>query len=167
MKVKNLRHKKTCPRCGIKVDESIEECPDCGLIFSRLDIATNKDAKNKIKRHDRQFIIYTSNLPSDVNYIKLLLLVIFTGGVGGHCFYTGRYLRGSVLLIDFLMIVLITIFNAQLIAFSETLVGCLCTILGFVMFLWFYDIVMVVCRKFKVPIAIDLQGENLSNKGEN
>ena len=65
------------------------------------------------------------------------------------------------------MIVLITIFNAQLIAFSETLVGCLCTILGFVMFLWFYDIVMVVCKKFKVPVAIDLQGENLSNKGEN
>mgnify|MGYP005768136323 FL=1 len=140
--------------------ESVEVCPDCGLVFSRLDIATNKDAKRKKKRGDRSFILKTTKIPSDVSYVKLLLLTIFTGLFGGHCFYVGRYLRGSVLLANFLVVLCVAIFNAQLIAYSEVLVSTVCTICGFVMLLWFWDIFMVALKKFKIPVAIDLQNDD-------
>lgn len=140
--------------------ESVEVCPDCGLVFSRLDIATNKDAKRKKKRGDRSFILKTTKIPSDVSYVKLLLLTIFTGLFGGHCFYVGRYLRGSVLLANFLVVLCVAIFNAQLIAYSEVLVSTICTICGFVMLLWFWDIFMVALKKFKIPVAIDLQNDD-------
>ena len=151
---------KLCPRCGLKVIESADECPDCHLNFARLALATNADAKRKIKRHDREFILHTHELPSDVSYVKLLLLTIFTGLFGGHCFYVGRYLRGSVLLANFLVVLCVAIFNAQLIAYSEVLVSTICTICGFVMLLWFWDIFMVALKKFKIPVAIDLQNDD-------
>lgn len=160
MRTRNFERKKTCPRCEIKLPESVEVCPDCGLVFARLDIATNKDAKRKKKRGDRSFILKTTKIPSDVSYVKLLLLTIFTGLFGGHCFYVGRYLRGSVLLANFLVVLCVAIFNAQLIAYSEVLVSTVCTICGFVMLLWFWDIFMVALKKFKIPVAIDLQNDD-------
>ena len=160
MRTRNFERKKTCPRCEIKLPESVEVCPDCGLVFSRLDIATNKDAKRKKKRGDRSFILKTTKIPSDVSYVKLLLLTIFTGLFGGHCFYVGRYLRGSVLLANFLVVLCVAIFNAQLIAYSEVLVSTVCTIFGFVMILLVWDIFMVALKKFKIPVAIDLQNDD-------
>lgn len=154
---KNFR---VCPRCGLKSIKLQDECPDCGLVFSRLELATNKEARRKILRRDTDFIIKTSTLPSDVSYIKLLLLTIFTGVFGGHCFRVGRYWRAGILLFNFVLIVMYTIFNAQLVAVDGGgLIASLMTISGLVMMIWAYDIIMVVTKKFKVPIAIDLDGE--------
>ena len=150
-----------CPRCGIKSLSVSESCPECGLVFSRLDIATNKDAKRKIKRRDKDFIIYTNKLPSDVSKIKLTLLTIFTGIFGGHCFYVGRYWRGSILLVNTLILIMYVIFNAQLAGIDGgRLIAALTTIGGLVMLLWPVDIVWVLTNKFKVPVAIDLESES-------
>ena len=81
---RNKQKTRVCPRCGIKVPEGIDTCPDCGLVFARLDVATNKEAKAKKKRGDREFIINSPKLPSDVSFVKLLLLCIFLGPVGAH-----------------------------------------------------------------------------------
>ena len=118
------------------------------------------------KRGEKDFIVYTSKLPSDVSYVKLLCLTIFTGLFGGHCFYVGRYLRASILLLNFLLDVFLVVFNSQIIAFSQTLVGALSTLSGFIMFAWFWDIFMVAFKKFKVPVAIDLQNEEFIIKDE-
>ena len=166
MRNRSFEKKKVCPRCGIKLPESCEVCSDCGLVFSRLNIATNKEAKNLQKRGEKDFIVYTSKLPSDVSYVKLLCLTIFTGLFGGHCFYVGRYLRASILLLNFLLDVFLVVFNSQIIAFSQTLVGALSTLSGFIMFAWFWDIFMVAFKKFKVPVAIDLQNEDFIIKDE-
>lgn len=151
---------RTCPRCGLKSLKLYDTCPDCGLVFARLEVATNKDARKKILRRDTDFIIKTSTLPKDVSYIKLLLLTIFTGIFGGHCFRVGRYWRGGILLVNFLLLVMYVIFNSQLIAVDGGgLIASLTTIGGLVMMLWVYDIIMVFTKKFKVPVAIDLEGE--------
>lgn len=150
-----------CPRCGMKTLNGVEACPDCGLVFSRLKIATNKDAKKKILRGDKEFIIRTSKLPSDVSFIKLLLLTIFIGLLGGHCFYVGRYWRGGILLLNTIALILYVIFNESLVAIDGgNLIAALSTIGGIIMMLWLYDIVMVAMKKFKVPIAIDLESES-------
>ena len=166
MKTRNFKRKKTCPRCDLKMPESTEECPDCGFIFSRLKLATNKDAKTKMRHGERDFIVKTNMLPSDIKYTKLLLLTIFIGIFGGHYFYVGRYFRGSILLVNFLMVVLVAIFNAELFALNENLVGALCTIAGFIMLLWLWDIFMVAFKKFKVPVAIDLKNEDFIKEEE-
>lgn len=156
---------KICPRCGLQYMEGLESCPDCGLIFSRLDIATNADAKKKIKRHDFDFIIKTNKLPSDVSFLKLLLYSICLGYLGGHCFYVGRYIRGSIILIDFLCIMCLTMFNNDIASVGNgALLGTLSTVCGLILLMWLWDIIMIATKRFKVPVAIDLVSENAFNK---
>lgn len=158
-KLSHIPKKVTCPRCGLKVYEDAPKCPDCGLIFSRLDIATNKDAKKLMKKGERDFILKSTRLPSDVSFIKLLLLSIFLGPLGAHCFYVGRYVRGSIILVDMIAIFLLVVFNTPLMAIDDgALLGTFSTICGIVMLMWPWDVVMIILKKFKVPIAIDITG---------
>ena len=157
MKIRNNNGTFTCPRCGIKCLTGMESCPDCGLIFSRLEIATNKDAKKKIRRHDKDFIIKTNSIPSDVSYIKLLLLTIFVGIFGGHCFYVGRYTRGIILLINAILLMSYVIFNKYLVDLDGgRLIAALSTIGGLFLLVWAYDLIAVIFKKFKIPVAIDV-----------
>lgn len=164
--------KVTCPRCGLKSLEGVDCCPDCGLVFSRLALATNKDAKNKIKRRDRDFIIKTSKLPSDVSFLKLLLLCIFLGPAGAHCYYVGRYWRGGLLSLTFACIVMFVVFNAPLVQINNgVLLGALSTICGIIELLWIWDLITIIFKKFKVPVAIDIdkgvsKGEKDSKRKE-
>lgn len=159
--------KVTCPRCGLKSYEGIDECPDCGLVFSRLELATNKEAKAKKLRGDRDFIVNTTKIPSDVSYIKLLLLCIFLGPFGAHNFYVGKYLRGSVLLTDFFVVLMLVIFNQSLMTIHDgKFIGALSIVCGFIMMIWFWDLLMIITKKFKVPVAIDIEGELLKQKNE-
>lgn len=161
MKIKQEYAKsKVCPRCGLRVMGEIDTCPDCGLVFSRLALATNKDAKRKKLRHDRDFIIMTNKLPQDVSFIKLLLMCIFLGVFGGHNFYVGRYLKGSILLGDFLVLTMFVIFNNSLVAIDGGgLLGFFSTVCGIVMLMWFWDLLMIITKRYKVPVAIDLEGK--------
>ncbi len=160
MKLSRKQDFQICPRCGLKSLVGVESCPECGLIFSRLDVATNKDAKRKILRHDRDFIIRTTKLPSDVSFVKLLVYSILLGPTGAHCFYVGRYLRGSILLTNFVFMLMLVIFNAEIAAVSEgALLGVLSTLCGFVLLMWPWDVFMIIFKKFKVPVAIDIDGD--------
>jgi len=155
---------RTCPRCGMKSLKLQDSCPDCGLVFARLELATNKDAKKLIRRRETDFIIKTSKLPKDVSYIKLMLWVIFAGVMGAHCFRVGRYWRGTLLLLNFIAIVMYVVFNAPLIALDGGgTIAALTTISGLILILWAYDLIMIILKKFKVPVAIDLQGDLTEN----
>ena len=156
---------KLCPRCGLKVIESADECPDCHLNFARLALATNADAKRKIKRHDREFILRTHDLPSDVSYKKLLLLTIFLGMFGAHCFYVGRYLRGGMFVLNMVFAAICVIFNQQILAVDEgRLIELFGIIIGAILLCWIYDFIMVAIKRFKVPIAIDLKDDGEKKK---
>lgn len=142
--------------------EGTPSCEDCGLVFERLEMATNKDAKRKIKRGDRDFIIKTTKLPKDVKWWKLLLMAIFTGLAGGHNYYVGRYLRGAIYSIIFGITVLCVVFNSYIMAYWEgymELIGGL--LIGPFGIAWLCDILFIIIRKFKVPIAIDLQAQDM------
>ena len=141
--------------------ESAPSCDDCGLRFDRLAIATNADAKRKKLRGDRSFIVNVKTLPSDVSYIKLLLMAVLLGVVGGHCYYVGRYLKGSMYSINFLALTLFVIFNDffrniwQGVFFDIVMPVC-----GLILLIWIFDIIAIATKKFKVPVAIDLEGGN-------
>ena len=90
---------KKCPRCGNRCLSAQDRCDECGLIFSRMKYASNKAAKEKIRHFDKDFVIYTNDLPSDVNWLKLLLLTFLTGLVGGHYYYVGKYVVEKVFIL--------------------------------------------------------------------
>ncbi len=158
MKFKREKSTFECPRCGLKCLKGIDSCPECKFVFSRLEIATNKDAKRKIMRHDKDFIVYTNKLPSDVSFIKLLLFTMFLGLFGGHCFYVGRYWRGGLLLLNSVVLVCCAVFNEFLFKIDDgRFIAMIATICGLIMLVWAYDLVTVAMKKFKVPVAIDLE----------
>ena len=152
---------KECPRCGMRNLISADECIECKLVFSRMQFATNRDAKRKLKRGDREFIIMSNDLPSDVSFLKLLLACIFGGLFGVHSFRVGRYVRGIFPLISTSALILFTIFNEPMIlAMGESGFGALSTCVGFFMMMWPIDIVLILMKKFKVPVAIDIDAKD-------
>ncbi len=155
---------KTCPRCGLKMVESMPVCDDCGLVFERLALASNKDAKRKIRRGDRDYIIRTTKLPSDVKYWKLLLIAIFGGLVGAHNYHVGRYLRGAIFSILFTLTMLCVVFNSYIMAYYSAWMELMGAILiGPYTMVWMFDIVFIAIKRFKVPVAIDLEAEDIDD----
>lgn len=157
MKIRKPKTHKICPRCGNKCLLKQERCEECGLLFSRLQYASNKAAKRRLAHFDSDFVIYTNQYPSDVSWLKLILLTFFTGLVGGHYYYTGKYLKGALMSLGFVYLVFCTIFNAQLVQYLESY-GAYFPI-GVYALAWVVSIVYVSTKKFKVPICVDLPQE--------
>ena len=150
---KNSGYKK-CPRCGNKCLQAQSECEECGLIFSRMEYASNKAAKRKLRHFDTDFVIYTNQYPKDVSYIKLLLLTTFLGITGAHYYYVGKYVKGGLMTACFVYLVFCTIFNAQMVEYLETYY--LYLPIGIAAFAWIASLIYVITKKFKVPVTIDM-----------
>lgn len=146
---------KRCPRCDNKCISSAEKCPDCGLIFSRLQYATNGAAKEKMRRGDREYILYVTELPKDLSYVKLLLFSLFLGLFGVHYYYTGKYVKGFLMSALFAYTIVLVMFNQYLVA-HEFLMEILAIPVAILVLAWIVSVVYVLSRKFKVPVAIEV-----------
>lgn len=154
MKFRKNNDYKKCPRCGNKCLKSQSQCEECGLLFQRMEFASNKAAKKKLLHFDNDYVIYTNQYPKDVSYIKLLLLTIFLGIFGGHYYYVGKYIKGGLMSISFVYLVFCTVFNAQMVEYLETYY--LYLPIGIAAFSWMVSLVYVILKKFKVPVTIDM-----------
>ncbi len=132
--------------------QSQTRCPECDLIFSRLEFASNKAAKKQLRKFNRDYVVYTKDLPKDVSFIKLLLLTIFCGLFGAQYYYVGKYEKGILMTVSFVYLVLCTIFNAYIVEYMQFLYFPI----GLAGIAWMVSIVYVGSRKFKVPILIDM-----------
>lgn len=90
---------KKCPRCGEKCLFNAPKCPECGLLFSRLSLVTNKAGKRCVRKHQKDKVLYVSSWPEDAKRWKALLLCGFLGLYGAHNFYLGRYIKATFSLI--------------------------------------------------------------------
>jgi len=154
---RKLKQFKKCPRCGNKCLANQSKCEECELLFSRLEYASNKKAKKHLIKFDRDYVIYTKDLPSDVQWWKLLLLTIFTGLVGGQYYYVGKYVKGMLMSFSFTLLMFCTIFNAYIVEYIETLY--LYLPIGVAGLAWIVSLVYVLSRRFKVPILVDIPFE--------
>ncbi len=161
---KRLKSLKKCPRCGNKCLRQQETCEECGLIFARLEYASNKAAKKKIRHFDKDFVIYTNQFPKDVSWLKLILLTFFTGLVGGHYYYVGKYWKGALMSLGFTYLIFCTIFNAQMVAYLEATYAYLP--IGVLGFSWLASIIYVACKKFKVPVIVEVPQEFVEKRKE-
>ena len=157
--MRNRKDTKICPRCGEKLLLHQKKCDECGLLFSRLEQATNAEAKKQFFAKEKS-IIMVKQLPKDVNKWKLLALNFFLGVFGGHCFYVGRYYRASYMLFfGLLSLVYVSFFNPPdwfLNLMSSPFVVIPVAILAF---MWMTDFVLIIFDRFKVPVAIK-RGDN-------
>lgn len=155
---------KKCPRCLNKCLRQQETCEECGLIFARLQYASNKAAKKKIRHFDKDFVIYTNQYPSDVSWWKLLLLVFLTGLVGGHYYYVGKYFKGALMTTGFVYLVFCTIFNPQMVEALTTYYAYLP--IGILGIAWLASLIYVACKKFKVPVIVEVPQQEVLDKRE-
>lgn len=142
---------KRCPRCDYKCLLNATKCDECGLIFSRLEFATNTAAKNMIKKGDRSYILYTSDLPKDLSYTKLLIYTLILGLFGAHYYYTGKYIKGILMSAMMAYAIVCLIFNSYLVEYLSILY----LPIGIGVLAWIISCVYVICKKFKVPVFIE------------
>lgn len=146
---------KHCPRCGEKNYINAKVCDNCKLVFSRLQYASNKMAKQAIKRGAKEEVIKTKDLPSDVNKWKLFLLSAVGGLVGAHNFYIGRYFKAIFSLFFFsLTFILLLCFDSGWVA--QIYNSILFIPAGLVFIFWLYDTLLIGLSKYKVPVALDM-----------
>ncbi len=142
---------KRCPRCDNKCLLNATKCEECGLIFSRLEFATNTAAKNMIKKGDRSYLLYTSTLPKDLSYTKLLIYTLLFGLFGAHYYYTGKYIKGILMSAMMAYAIVCVIFNAYLVDYLSILY----LPIGIGVLAWIISCVYVISKKFKVPVFIE------------
>ena len=145
---------KRCPRCGNKCLINQEKCEECGLVFSKLQFASNRAAKKKLAHFDRDYVIFTNQLPADVSKVKLWLYLLLLGWVGGHFYYVGKYIKGLFMSLGFVYLVIGTVFNEQIVAANATLLYLPIAIYALS---WIVSFSFVLSKRFKVPIYIDEQ----------
>jgi ribosomal protein L37E len=156
MRTKYRKDTFKCVRCGKKCLQTQKKCDECGLVFARLEEATNAEAKKQFRAPDRS-IIMTSQLPKDVKLWKLLLLCAFLGPFGAHCLYVGRYWRGTYMLFCGILATIFVILSTPLPPdWLLAVMGSIPVVflIGITAFFWISDFVFIAFGKFKVPVAL-------------
>ena len=155
--IRNFKKSKTCPRCNEKCDLTATKCTDCGLVFARLELGSNKLAKKKILTGKKDEVVYNRAIPKDVNKWILWSLVFFFGIFGAHNLYVGKFWKGAYMaLCGLLSIACVTFTNFS---FTDLLLQLSVLPCGIMGFMWLFDMVDIVFGRFRVPIAIDLGGD--------
>ncbi len=143
-----------CPNCGNKIPEDSAYCLYCKLRVESILKASNEQAKIAYRNKQKDKVVYSTYKPYDVNKTKLLLLSIFLGWVGAHCFYVGRYVKASILLVCAVLTICIGCLPKTWFLytyFGGTFIG----VLGFIcVFNWWMDIILIVFNKFKIPVVL-------------
>lgn len=144
-----------CPICGNKIYSDDDACPYCKLRKSVIVNAKNADAKTALKNRQKDNVYLSTYRPSDVSKTKLLLLSIFLGWVGAHCYYVGRMARGFAILAT--MIIGIALAGIpETWALHQYVSGIVAGMFGFAwVMMWWLDILAIVGNRFKIPIVID------------
>ena len=154
---------KKCPRCGEKNYVANKAFENCKLIFARLEYASSKKAKEAIIKREKEKILMTTEFPKDLSRIKAVLLCLFGGWIGLHNIYVKRYIKGFFsLFFSILTGVLVLLLDGAILAnaFNTILFVPGATVFIF----WFYDFLMLLLKKYKVPIALDMPKEEESGK---
>lgn len=158
----NGRKNKKCPRCGNICLISQVKCDDCGLLFARVEQATNKAGKVRLARHQKEQVIYLKKCPYDVKKWKLILMTIFLGLFGGHYFYVGRWKWGLAMLSYFFAVFFMgVVFNAYFLTiWSGQFFSIFGPLTGIYAIVWLNDIRRVCFNSFKIPVSILDDKEN-------
>ena len=155
------RDTKKCPRCEAKCLQGQLKCPVCGLIFSRVEQATNQAAWERLKNNEKEAVLYVKQVPKDKKKWKLILYTVLLGLVGGEYFYVRRWQRGLFYILGFILLFASVIFNSYLIGvWDGHLINVFAFFIGIYGIAWIMDIINVCLGKFKIPVSLPKEQEN-------
>ena len=154
---------KRCPRCNRKMNALSAKCDTCGLIFDRLNNATNRAGKKALSKGETNKVVYVKTPPRDVNKWILMVLDIFFGLIGVHYFKVGRIKMGILMAVSlflFLLYNIVTYFGllpASIL--NNQFLGVILYFLqipeAFCAIIWFSSIFFIAFNNFKYPVSID------------
>lgn len=145
-----------CPICGCKMKQEFM-CPFCKVTGHQVRNASNREAKERIRKKDTKEVYNSSYMPKDINRTRLLLITLFGGFVGTHQFYVGKYKTG--LFFGFSFLYTIVFFALSFYMFPNNVVLKYFANFGYiifavVIFLWISDFFKVLFKRFSVPVVL-------------
>ena len=149
-----------CPICGAKMVDG-KVCKYCSVTSDQVLQASNKEAKKAFKEKRHKDVCYTTNMPSDVNKPKLVLLTVFLGWFGVGDFYVGKNIKGSYCAVSFGLAIIAAIFN-YLATYQglggKEVINVFMSITSYLMVVnllfWAGDIIGFIFKTYKVPVVL-------------
>ena len=146
-----------CPICNCKMKHKTI-CPYCKITGEQVSGASNQLAKIAIRNGKKENVVYSSTIPYDINYTRLLLIAIFTGFLGVHNYYVGRYIKGAFCTLSVIFCVIFATieyaFGATRYFVFDLFYEIFFLIATVTILLWIYDIMNLSFKKFKMPVII-------------
>lgn len=157
-----------CPVCYNKIKYGGTTCKVCDFRLYQLNTATNKGIYKLRSMGEGDKVIYTNQIPNDVNMKVVKKRAILGGLIGLHNFYVGKNAKGIFNVVSMLFVLIMSIIvtnsvntGAQL-GETEMYLMLVSGIAGAFNFTYYIvDIVLLYSKKFKVPVAIK---EDLKDK---
>lgn len=152
-----------CPICGSKMVQG-QLCKYCGIDDQQVKKASNKKVVEYRKNDMSDLIYFTTNVPTDVSKITLILFTIFLGIMGVNHFYVHRNIRGIYAVLSTFCSIVFILLKALVTTLSSVLIfELIYEIFLFAMainiILWVCDIINVIFRNFKIPVVLADKGE--------
>ena len=161
---------KRCPRCNTKTPIQLKNCGGCGLNYDKFNSATNTEAKSAFRMGEKDRVIYTKTLPSDVNKVKMFIQCLLGGWFGLHYFKIGRIWRGLIQILGAIFAFIYS-YSAVVLGIASGYLGYLILICGFVwvytFITWLSDSFAILFNKFKYPVSLPYSNSQIKLKQEN
>lgn len=145
-----------CPICGCKMKDEFM-CPYCKITGKQVRNASNKEAKERIKKGDTKEIYSSSYLPRDVNNTRLLVAVLLGGIFGVHQFYVGKKKTGFFYLFSFMLGFISYVLSDMVfkdVIFLKYVMNVGIMFSALIIFLWISDIFKVLFKSFSIPVVL-------------
>ena len=153
-----------CPICGCKMKQEIM-CPYCKITGDQVKLASNKEAKKRIKQKDTKEVYNSTYMPKDVNRTRLMLVALFGGLFGAHQFYVGKYKWGLFYSISVCLSLIAFAFATKIypnIAWLSSVADIFYMLDAIVLMMWMSDFFKICFKNFSIPVVL---GEEKYVKG--
>ena len=155
MKIKKEKKFKRCPRCGAKTFSAAKVCGKCELNFDKFNLASNEEGKKALRQGEKERVVWTKQLPSDLNKWELFFMSLVLGWSGAHLWKSGKFTRGICHTIGLVLgAIYVIIFNFNV----NNLIWNMGNIFGVFWIVTFcmsvFDIFEIAFNVYKVPVSL-------------
>ncbi len=158
---------KKCPRCNRRTPINFAKCGTCGLNFNKFASATNAEAKSAFRMGEKERVLHTREVPSDVNRMQVFVQCLLGGWFGLHYFSLGKMWKGILQIVGFMLGLLYT-FIAVRLDIRTGFLGFLLLVCGIVwastFIIWMADTIAIIFKRFKYPVSLPYSSKGV--KGE-
>jgi len=163
-----MKEFKRCPRCNFKTPINMPRCGSCGLDYNKFNKATNTEAKSAFRMGEKERVLHTKHIPSDVDKVNMFLTCMFGGWFGLHYFKLGKIWRGLFQIAGLILAIVYSYFTIKL-NIRTGFLGNFILVCGIIwassVVIWIVDTVSILFNKFKYPVSLPYSNTE-TDKGE-